>query len=185
MRGQKERSEWVTDQWREYKSKRNPWPFSLVCISSWIYLFLAPVLLTLWSKLLSSEHLQKSSSEDGSHTQQGLCLTTLCGDPVTTGFHCCVSLELLALLLTSVTKLRAFLSHARLAISCNMSLQWVAQTKLSSVVCWVAHQPLCGLLGTLHSSYMSHQCPLQRNVVIVLLETIPFLHYCHPKGACY
>lgn len=65
-----------------------------------------------------------------------------------------------------------------------MSLQWVAQTKPSSVVCWVAHQPLCGLLSTLHSSYMSHQCPLQRTVVIVLLETIPFHHYHRPKGAC-
>lgn len=146
----------------------------MVYISSWIYLFLAPALLTLWSKLLSSEHLQKSSSEDGKPHSQGLCLTCLCGDPMTTGFNCCVSLELLPLPLTSVAKLLAFLSHAKLAVNCNMSLQRVVQTKLSSVVCWVAHRTLCGLLGNLCPSYMSHQCPLQCTVVIEFLETILF-----------
>lgn len=43
-------------------------------LSGWFVLavgsifFRAPALITFWSKLLASEHLQKSSSEDGSHT---------------------------------------------------------------------------------------------------------------------
>lgn len=44
---------------------------------------------------------------------------------------------------------------------------------------------LCGLLGTPHSSCVSHQCPLQHTRVMVSLENTPFHHCCIPRVACY
>lgn len=191
MRSQRERSEWVTGQWRQYKSKRNPWPFRLVCISSCIYLFLTPALLTLWSNLLSLEHLQKRRPELGKHTHkvyaqthsQCLCLTSLCGDLATTAFHCCVSPELLSWLMTSGTSFSLF----KPCKTCN---------KLHVIMLGILGRALlCGVLGGTsalawsagHPAFTLCEPPMPPSAHFAYSVTrkhslSPLLH---PKGACY
>lgn len=83
---------WVAGQWREYKSKRNPWPFSFVVLAvrsifvfvCCCFFFLAPALVQtafLWAP--AEKWFRRWQPQS-----QGWCSTPLCGDPVTTGFHC-------------------------------------------------------------------------------------------------